>query len=416
MHIDEPPREPDKERDPIPPAPDDATAFSPDLPTETGLNVFRISTADLDSIPFVLPAEGDAGPLPSLSSRETRPRPGFWGALLWSFAYFLLTNVTVAVSYLVFHTVRIAISKSAPYGQKETTPSDIDLGGLAIRGAFLASEFVAFIFVLAVIGAVVRKGWSRKLAVRLPSVTHVVLALISLPSFVLITNVLYESAREVVHGYGYQQDLEKMFSGWPWWFGILVVGLAPAVNEELWCRGFLGRGLVGRYGPVLGVLMTSLIFGALHGDPPHVVATFYMGLALHVFYLWTRSILIPMLLHFLNNSWAVLATQVQEVKNVNDVNEPTPFSVYLGALALWAAVGWALYRTRARIVARGDGDQAGWEPGFPGVELPPAQTDATITRARLGWSNTLVVLAGMILFVLGLYWGDFLPSLWQGKE
>src|SRR5208337_4060578 len=85
-------------------------------------------------------------------------------------------------------------------------------------------------------------------------------------------------------------EMQKGFTQWPVWFGVLVVGLGPALNEELFCRGFLGRGLLGRYGTVGGILLTSLFFGLLHLDPPHVVATFVMGCCLHFTYLMTRSL------------------------------------------------------------------------------------------------------------------------------
>src|SRR5207249_3638911 len=131
-------------------------------------------------------------------------------------------------------------------------------------------------------------------------------------------------ASEFLPSMHYQESLEKMFGALPWWYGVLVVGLAPGVSEELWCRGFLGRGLVGRYGPVAGVLLTSLFFGALHLDPPHVVATFCMGAALHVVYLFTRCLWLPILIHFLNNSLAVLTTVVPYIRKLLDVDERTP--------------------------------------------------------------------------------------------
>ena len=43
---------------------------------------------------------------------------------------------------------------------------------------------------------------------------------------------------------------------------VLIIGLGPGLGEELWCRAFLGRGLVGRHGVVMGVILTSLFFGA----------------------------------------------------------------------------------------------------------------------------------------------------------
>src|SRR5207247_6579582 len=88
----------------------------------------------------------------------------------------------------------------------------------------------------------------------------------------------------------------------PLWFTLLVLAVGAAVNEELFCRGFLGRGLVGRYGVVLGVLITSAIFGLIHGNVPQGIWAFVLGCSLHLAYLATRSLWVPMLLHFLNNA------------------------------------------------------------------------------------------------------------------
>ncbi len=51
----------------------------------------------------------------------------------------------------------------------------------------------------------------------------------------------------------------------PWWGAMLVIAVTPAFSEEFWCRAFLGRGLVGHQGYVLGVIWTSVL---LWRDPP----------------------------------------------------------------------------------------------------------------------------------------------------
>jgi membrane protease YdiL (CAAX protease family) len=90
------------------------------------------------------------------------------------------------------------------------------------------------------------------------------------------------------------------------WLTILVLGcVLPAVGEELFFRGFLGRGLVGRYGQPLGVLLTSLAFGLFHLAPERIVAATILGISLHIVYLSAKSLYAPMILHGLNNFLAL---------------------------------------------------------------------------------------------------------------
>src|SRR5207253_8679607 len=134
----------------------------------------------------------------------------------------------------------------------------------------------------AVARLVVGRDWRKQLALRLPTLSHAVLAVLALPGIMLTSQLVYLAAHRWLPTFNYQQSMEELFGGWPLWASILIIGIGPGVMEELWFRGFLGRGLVGSYGRVAGVLLTSLFFGLMHLDPPHVVVTFVIGAALHV--------------------------------------------------------------------------------------------------------------------------------------
>jgi uncharacterized protein len=82
---------------------------------------------------------------------------------------------------------------------------------------------------------------------------------------------------------------------------VVAIALGPAIGEELVFRGLIGRGLISRWGTRAGVILTSLIFAAAHGFPPHALATIPIGLYLHYVYLSTGSLWTPIIVHFLNN-------------------------------------------------------------------------------------------------------------------
>jgi membrane protease YdiL (CAAX protease family) len=171
--------------------------------------------------------------------------------------------------------------------------------------------------------------------------------------------------------------------------------LLPGIAEEVWCRGFLGRGLVGRYGYVGGVLLTSFFFGVMHIDPPHATAAFFMGICLHGAYLASRSLWIPMLLHFLNNSVSALCATAWKGTALGRAIDEPPTVLYPAALLLGLAVSFAFYRGRDRLVTPPGVEQ--WRPAFPGVEGPPPDSG---TRLQSGWPGSASLAGVAIALVL----------------
>src|SRR5207249_3853915 len=189
--------------------------------------------------------------------------------------------------------------------------------GAISRPMLLAVEVCGVAFAWLVIRLRVGRDWPRVLGLRRPSGTHVALALLALPALLTLGGGLHELAARVLPsfkdaGLSGMEDLVKEFRSWDWAFAVLVVGAGPAVSEELWCRGFLGRGLTRQYGVAAGVLLTSVFFGVMHLDPPQAVATAFLGLVFHYTYVTSRSLWLPMLLHFVNNSVAVVAAKLAD--------------------------------------------------------------------------------------------------------
>lgn len=89
---------------------------------------------------------------------------------------------------------------------------------------------------------------------------------------------------------------------------LLGVGLAPGIGEELFCRGWVQRGLVARLGPALGIVIASLFFGALHADPIHAGAAAVLGLYLGIIAWLTGSVRTSIGCHVVNNLAAVTLT------------------------------------------------------------------------------------------------------------
>ncbi|MDT8393055.1 MAG: type II CAAX endopeptidase family protein [Bacteroidales bacterium] len=89
---------------------------------------------------------------------------------------------------------------------------------------------------------------------------------------------------------------------------LIMIAVLPAIGEEFLFRGILQRLFQEWWKNVhLAVFIATLLFSALHlqffGFLPRLV----LGLFLGYLFVWTRSIWVPVIVHFFNNGIAVVA-------------------------------------------------------------------------------------------------------------
>jgi membrane protease YdiL (CAAX protease family) len=98
------------------------------------------------------------------------------------------------------------------------------------------------------------------------------------------------------------------------WFGLasmfLLGGVVVPFAEELYFRGVLYRWLHGRWGLWPGALVSSLVFGAVHGDVPIAGAAFSLGVVLAWIYERSQSLWPAVLIHITNNVIKILALYI----------------------------------------------------------------------------------------------------------
>ena len=85
------------------------------------------------------------------------------------------------------------------------------------------------------------------------------------------------------------------------WMMLTVVVAAP-ILEEILFRGIMQGSLVRKYGPWRGVLVASAVFGIVHGIPQQVVNAFFVGMVLGFVYYCSRSLVVVMVIHAINNA------------------------------------------------------------------------------------------------------------------
>jgi membrane protease YdiL (CAAX protease family) len=86
----------------------------------------------------------------------------------------------------------------------------------------------------------------------------------------------------------------------------ITIGIAPAILEEILCRGIVLKGMLKNYSPTKAILWSALFFGIFHMNPWQAVPAFIIGIALGWIYYRTRSLIPCMLIHAINNSTSFL--------------------------------------------------------------------------------------------------------------
>lgn len=103
-----------------------------------------------------------------------------------------------------------------------------------------------------------------------------------------------------------QAKLFEQLLGEPW--GYLAIGVLAPLAEELVFRGAVLRRLLGMMPgrQWLAIVISALVFGAVHGNLPQFVHATVIGLILGWMYARTRSILPGVMFHWVNNTVAYL--------------------------------------------------------------------------------------------------------------
>lgn len=88
---------------------------------------------------------------------------------------------------------------------------------------------------------------------------------------------------------------------------LVVIALIPAIGEEFLFRGVIQRGLIKwKKNPHFGIWISAFLFSALHMQFLGFIPRFLIGGFFGYLFLWSGSIWLPVITHFLNNALAVL--------------------------------------------------------------------------------------------------------------
>lgn len=92
-------------------------------------------------------------------------------------------------------------------------------------------------------------------------------------------------------------------------FNLFMMAALPAFCEELFFRRVGMRLLYDITGnPHISIAISALLFAMVHGQFFYLLPLFLFGVALGYLALWSRSLWLPVLAHFTNNAFTLLAT------------------------------------------------------------------------------------------------------------
>ena len=131
-------------------------------------------------------------------------------------------------------------------------------------------------------------------------------------------------------------------------FNLIMIGLLPALGEELIFRSVLQPLLSKLFKNAhLGIVVTAFLFSAIHMQFYGFLPRFVFGLFLGCFYYWSQSIWVPIVMHFFNNSAAVVVYWLHsngyiqtEMENFGATSNIFLIIASILATALLLYIGW----------------------------------------------------------------------------
>lgn len=326
-------------------------------------NLVRVQLARLAAGNGDIPSAGAATPAPAAGPAQACRRTGLWAALAWCLVLVTLLQLLPRSMAEIIVTPSFRTSTVVGNWRGGTLWADramtVDLGRVRVSPQYSRTVAVGVLMAQAAVIAIgclliasdFGPDWQRMAGLVRPRPMHLLAALVGGAGLLLVfiggTGLL-----ALVPGWQMTPALpinEPLACAtcrgnravWPWPVVVVLSIVIPAICAELWFRAFIGRGLVERFGTVPGVLLTSGLFALAHIEPRQMIGAFILGVVLHMAFLASQSLVVPILLH----AAATLAV-VLTMRSAQNVAALIPPLAYVGAIGLVLVAGVMLYRTR----------------------------------------------------------------------
>ena len=146
-------------------------------------------------------------------------------------------------------------------------------------------------------------------------------------------------------------EMMKELTGGPFWSSFLTVAIFAPIFEEWLCRGMVLRGLLTKMKPVWAIVISALFFAVIHANPWQALNAFLIGLMMGYVYYKTGSLLLTMIIHFVNNATSVIVSHIDSMQDYADVtswmevmDKSTYTILFAVSCVILAACLWAFSR------------------------------------------------------------------------
>lgn len=120
-------------------------------------------------------------------------------------------------------------------------------------------------------------------------------------------------------------------------FIILALLVAP-ICEEIIFRGIIMKGLINSgISPKISIWVSAILFGLVHLNPWQFLGGALLGYLFGQVYYKTKSLLIPILLHFFNNLLSVLSMEFLSENFYNEISIYQKIIVFIIGLILFSS-------------------------------------------------------------------------------
>jgi len=175
--------------------------------------------------------------------------------------------------------------------------------------------------------------------------------------------------------------IARMDNFWDYLISVIIIAFLPAMFEEILFRGAI-QNLFSRWFkmPILSIVITAIIFSAIHGSYLGFLSRFALGFVLGWMYYRTGNIWLNIIGHFFNNAFAITVLYISSKpgEKLDPSKMEDHFPLWIG-LASIAAV-YALFILFEKVSNK-EIDMPGKELPMPGVEYSnnPFENDLKTT-------------------------------------
>jgi uncharacterized protein len=132
-------------------------------------------------------------------------------------------------------------------------------------------------------------------------------------------------------------------------YAMVMIALLPAIGEELMFRGIVQRVFSDWFRNVnTGIWVSAILFSAMHVQFYGFFPRMLLGVMLGYLYIWSGSLWLPMLAHFINNGAAVVLTYLFKSQMISidpdKMGTQNDYVAVMISVILTASILWIVYR------------------------------------------------------------------------